>query len=231
MADNALLGILHEDGTVEAIYLHHGHEFHGVPYILSEEYLDLDKVRELINGGSLSILGPEIGHKVDFDSFTDSDRFGKQNLVYGRDRGDKRPNQFYQSSYDFFKELGNVNAVYLYEVETGWEGYKGSPNAPVTIMEDNKIIRRNLAVREPTRHLESVVSPRQDTAIGDMDVLRVEPAGIHPDQNIRLQKGQSPILDMDDYQESPGMRERFRRLKRYGSNGIVANGDVNIDFR
>lgn len=86
MATRSRIGKQLEDGTVKYIYCHYdGYpEYNG--RILKEHYITEAKIDALLELGDLSILGPEIGEKQDFDDQT------KQNqdwcLAYGRDRGE-----------------------------------------------------------------------------------------------------------------------------------------------
>ena len=82
-----MIGIKNEDGTVTGIYCH----WDGYPenngQILVEHYRNEKKVRELIDLGDLSILGPEIGIAHDFESRDPTHK--DMCTAYGRDRGEK----------------------------------------------------------------------------------------------------------------------------------------------
>lgn len=67
MSTRSRIGVLNEDGTIRSIYVH----WDGYPSnngkILAEHYRDIRKIQKLIELGDISILGPEIGEKHDFD--------------------------------------------------------------------------------------------------------------------------------------------------------------------
>ena len=74
------------DGTIKHIYCHwDGHPSHN-GQTLKEHYTDEAKVDALLELGDLSVLGPEIGEKQDFnDRSTHNENWC---LAYGRDRGE-----------------------------------------------------------------------------------------------------------------------------------------------
>ena len=86
MSTRSTIGIEHNDGTIESVYCH----WDGYPSnngkILLEHYQDRDKIHALIEEGSLSSLGFEIGEKHDFDARN------KENecTFYHRDRGEEK---------------------------------------------------------------------------------------------------------------------------------------------
>jgi len=86
MSTRSAIGIKDGDGNIKGIYCHWDGYLENNGKILLENYKDESKVEELIELGDLSILGEEIGTKVDFGSFSSSS--SKQCLAYGRDRGE-----------------------------------------------------------------------------------------------------------------------------------------------
>ena len=88
MATRSYIGVKNQyNGTVDYIYCH----FDGYPShngrILAEHYTSLDKVKELLALGDLSILGAEIGEQQDFNNRETHNK--NWCLAYGRDRGEK----------------------------------------------------------------------------------------------------------------------------------------------
>ena len=85
MSTRSHIGKQLEDGSIKYIYCH----FDGYPshngQILKEHYTDEAKVDALLELGSLSILGEEIGEQQDFDNR--NTHHEKWCLAYGRDRG------------------------------------------------------------------------------------------------------------------------------------------------
>jgi hypothetical protein len=120
MATRSYIGIRNSDDSVEYIYCH----FDGYPShngaILTQHYTSLDKVKELIALGDLSILGAEIGEKHDFNDKNTS-LFKNWCLAYGRDRGENN----ISARSDKFKQVvtdDNVDYVYVFDGDY-WECY------------------------------------------------------------------------------------------------------------
>ena len=85
MATRSYIGKQNTDGTVKYIYCHwDGYPSHNGE-ILKEHYKTEAKVNTLMDLGDLSILGPEIGEKQDFNNKQSNNMC----LAYGRDRGEK----------------------------------------------------------------------------------------------------------------------------------------------
>ena len=85
MSTNSNIAKVHENGTVTYIYCHWDGDLNHNGRILLNHYKDSQKIDQLIELGSLSCLGTEIGEKHDFDS-------NPQNMctAYGRDRGEMK---------------------------------------------------------------------------------------------------------------------------------------------
>jgi hypothetical protein len=124
MATRSTIGVLNSNGSVTAVYCHwDGYpEYNGK--ILNENYTTEEKVRELIELGTISSLGRQIGEKHPFSKFEDDK--GEHPLVgaakearialaeqegwttfYGRDRGetDSVANTF-NNVAEFVEEFG-----------------------------------------------------------------------------------------------------------------------------
>ena len=98
MATRSTIALEFADGTVGQVYCHwDGYiEHNGV--ILSESYTDPFKLRELIDCGDLSSLGPNLGEKHSFDTIAkygtpeyEAEMEAKRQVCtfYGRDRGEE----------------------------------------------------------------------------------------------------------------------------------------------
>jgi hypothetical protein len=86
MATRSHIGKQLEDGSIKYIYCHwNGYPDHN-GRILKEHYTDEAKIDALLELGSLSILGEEIGEQQDFDNRNTHN--SKWCLAYGRDRGE-----------------------------------------------------------------------------------------------------------------------------------------------
>jgi hypothetical protein len=117
MGTRSNIGIIHEDNTVTMIYCH----WDGYPSnngrILLDHYMDLEKIQQLMDLGSLSSLKEEIGEKHDFES-RDHENWC---MAYGRDRGETDVSAIEYSSKE--EALQNMEE-YLYL----WDKNKKSKN-------------------------------------------------------------------------------------------------------
>lgn len=108
MATRSNIGKRLPNGEIKAIYCHwDGYPEHNGK-ILVEHYTDEAKIDQLLALGALSILGPEIGRKQDFNKPVQG-----WCLAYYRDRGENRVSG---TIVDDVRELtGNVDYVYVWE--------------------------------------------------------------------------------------------------------------------
>lgn len=67
MSTRSFIGMLNDDGTVTGHYCHSDGYYSWNGRILNEHYRDAAKVKRLIDLGGMSVLGPDIGKKHDFD--------------------------------------------------------------------------------------------------------------------------------------------------------------------
>ena len=99
MATRSTIALEFADGSVGQVYCHWDGYLDYNGRILAEHYTDPFKLRELIDLGDLSSLGPDIGDKHDFDCPADikygtpeykawSEDKQKVCTFYGRDRGE-----------------------------------------------------------------------------------------------------------------------------------------------
>lgn len=121
MATRSYIGKRLPNGDIRASYCHwDGYPEHN-GRILVQHYRDDAKVDELIALGALSILGPEIGEKQDFNKPTEG-----WCLAYARDRGEKHQGP---GLFRNVRELtGDVDYVYIWD-GADWHCYN-----------DNKLI-------------------------------------------------------------------------------------------
>ena len=98
MSTRSAIGFVEYDGTIESIYCHWDGYPEGVGAILANHYTDIEKVGDLLDLGSLSILGTEIGTKHDFDKHRPEDGC----LAYGRDRGEENVQSIVTNSLEEF---------------------------------------------------------------------------------------------------------------------------------
>lgn len=119
MATRSYIGIRNSNDTVDYIYCHYdGYPSHN-GRILTEHYTTLDKVKELLALGDLSILGPEIGEQRDFNKRDSQNR--NWCLAYGRDRGERGTGAKLGDFKTTISEVG-VDYVYIFDGDY-WECY------------------------------------------------------------------------------------------------------------
>lgn len=120
MATRSYIGIRNLNDTVDYIYCHYdGYPSHNGK-ILAEHYTTLDKVKELLALGDLSILGAEIGEQHNFND-RDTSLFRNWCLAYGRDRGERGTGA---KLGDFKTVISGVGVDYVYIFDGDyWECY------------------------------------------------------------------------------------------------------------
>lgn len=118
MATRGAIGIRNEDGSVTGIYSHWDSYVIHNGRILLENY-DHTKTQQLLELGSVSVLGPEIGDKHDFDeSFKSDDPRYNWCKFYGRDRGEKDVgSKTFDSDQEFVSYFADCWSHYFYLLE------------------------------------------------------------------------------------------------------------------
>ena len=87
MATRSNIAYKTAEGKIRSIYCHYDGYPAGVGRTLQEHYQQARKIGMLIELGSLSVLGAELGEKQDFDDrSTQKDEW---TLAYNRDRGEE----------------------------------------------------------------------------------------------------------------------------------------------
>lgn len=125
MATRSYIGVKNQyNGTVDYIYCHYdGYPSHN-GRILAENYTTLEKVKELLALGDLSILGAEIGEQQDFNNRETQN--SNWCLAYGRDRGENRVGVKNDTFENVVKD-DNVDYVYIFDYfKYQWECYNTS---------------------------------------------------------------------------------------------------------
>lgn len=115
MSTNSAIGKMNEDGTVTSIYCHYDGYVRGVGKILKEHYHARSKIDQLLQLGSLSILGPEIGVKHNFNHPHD----GVMCRAYHRDRGEDLQKADKCELFQYNKYEYN----YVFTLEGQWKLY------------------------------------------------------------------------------------------------------------
>lgn len=123
-----------ESGKVYQIYCHwDGYPDHNGK-ILLEHYNSIDKIKDLIALGSLSILGESLGEKQDFNNHRDG-----MCLAYHRDRGeDISINEFINISDYALSKRAKEEFNYIY-TNGQWHMFTGNFNLKYLLKSlDNK---------------------------------------------------------------------------------------------
>jgi hypothetical protein len=119
MATRSRIAIKLED-KILSIYCHYDGYLEGVGNTLKNHYQDPAKIQSLMYLGDLSVLGPEIGDKQDFNDYNSQNK--EWCLAYGRDRGETG------IEADEFKDVDSLlnyvkdsDQEYLYLYDNGWK--------------------------------------------------------------------------------------------------------------
>ena len=119
MSTRSSIGIKLPDGNIKAIYCHFDGYPDGVGQTLIEHYTTEEKINALMELGGLSVLGPEIGEKQDFNDYVNHNR--DWCLAYGRDRGESGIEMNTVSKDEFFDNKDYIDYLYLYNNDFEWE--------------------------------------------------------------------------------------------------------------
>ena len=116
MATRSTIALEFADGTVQQVYCHWDGYIDHNGKILFENYSDPFKLRDLIDQGDISSLGPNIGSKHPFSPHGDGDKAAYDaaqeagyTTFYGRDRGEDGV------SAKKFKDFEDYKANHQYE--------------------------------------------------------------------------------------------------------------------
>lgn len=117
MSTHAEVGIMHGD-VCKSIYVHSDGYMEYVGKVLLEHY-DSTKANFLVAQGDCSMLGKEIGEKIDFSQRLqyDDDNVAEQCRFYKRDRGDEGCE--YKVTHSIGELLDRVDASYVYIMKDG----------------------------------------------------------------------------------------------------------------
>lgn len=124
MSTRSAIGVMHGD-KVKAIYCHSDGYLSYVGKVLLNHY-DSPKANHLVAMGDMSMLGKEIGEKIDFDADLeyDADHIAKQCRFYNRDRGESDVDfKVFHNDQELFY---GIDAEYFYVMRDGvWYVSKG----------------------------------------------------------------------------------------------------------
>lgn len=116
MSTRSAIGVMHGN-KIKAIYSHSDGYLEYVGVVL-QKYYDSSKANNLVAMGDMSMLGKEIGEKIDFNARMeyDTDGFAKQCRFYKRDRGEDTDFTVFFREYDLFS---GIDAEYFYVMKDG----------------------------------------------------------------------------------------------------------------
>lgn len=106
MATRSTIAIEFADGSVRQVYCHSDGYLSYNGKILMSHYADPSKVQQLIANGDVSVLGVDIGVKIDFNERAkyNDDNKAVQCRFYGRDRGEVGINAKYFNDFADYKQ-------------------------------------------------------------------------------------------------------------------------------
>jgi hypothetical protein len=114
MSTNATIAYYDEEtDSVKSQYLHWDGHDDSAGLTLYRFYKTLEKVKELVSLGNISILDENIGEKIDFND-RDLRRANKQCLFYARDRAESDQDFFEFSEYDDLLDNQGQEFNYLF---------------------------------------------------------------------------------------------------------------------
>lgn len=129
MATRSTIALEFADGTVQQIYCHWDGYLDNNGRILFEHYKDPFKVRELIDHGSVSSLGAEIGSGRPFDNphkygspeyQAFNAQYDNQCLFYARDRGEDLQVSRFKDYADYRKNAQFEEYNYILRRDGNW---------------------------------------------------------------------------------------------------------------
>jgi hypothetical protein len=118
MATRSTIALEFADGTVQQVYCHWDGYLDHNGKILQEHYSDPFKLRDLIDGGAISSLSPEIDAGNDNHSF-EQPKAGVT-VFYTRDRGEELRVYKFKDIEDYYANV--YGEEYDYILSMNWEG-------------------------------------------------------------------------------------------------------------
>ena len=130
MATRSTIALEFADGSVGQVYCHWDGYLDHNGKILQEYYTDPFKLRDLIDRGDLSSLGPDLGDKHDFDERTSDCTF------YGRDRGEEGCEaRRYKDFQEYTREAQFEEYNYILRTDGKWYVTEGENVDYITLDE------------------------------------------------------------------------------------------------
>jgi hypothetical protein len=141
MATRSTIALEFADGTVGQVYCHWDGYLSHNGKILLNHYMDPFKLRELIDLGSVSSLGADIGDKHPFDNphrfdtpeyLAYKEQYGDMCKFYGRDRGEDSTNAHYFKDFaDYVQNHQYEEYEYILRTDGVWYVDQGNGFEPL----------------------------------------------------------------------------------------------------
>ena len=158
MATRARIGIELTDGSVITSYHHWDGYPAGLGFNLISHWDNPTTLCEAINLGDASHWGKSIGEQIDFDCRDDN--YYKQNVYYGRDRGERNVGPKAYASYAVFEKsfLRNTPAgeefAYVLRQDGTWTQIDVYGEKVTHDAEDDIIISRADMIKYQRKHMK-----------------------------------------------------------------------------
>lgn len=129
MATRSTIALEFADGTVQQVYCHWDGYLDNNGVILQGHYTDPFKVRDLVDGGAISSLGPELGDKHSFDipfkygtPEYQAEAEARRNITtfYHRDRGEDLSISKFKDYADYRKRAQFEEYNYILRRDGNW---------------------------------------------------------------------------------------------------------------
>lgn len=119
MSTRSFIGIEYPDGKIKGVYCHFDGDIYHNGMILYDYYKNIDKITKLINLGSLSSLGVDIGIQVDFNNNNINNY--EQCIAYHRDRSEELCIETYENRAEIRSNDSDYEFIYLFsKTENKW---------------------------------------------------------------------------------------------------------------
>lgn len=143
MATRSTIALEFADGTVQQVYCHWDGYLEHNGKILFEHYSDPFKLRDLIDMGDISSLGPNIGSQHPFSPHESADAKAAYDAAmeagsttfYGRDRGETGCEARKFDNYDMYR-LSHQYEEFDYILRTDGKWYVSSYSRPYVPLAD-----------------------------------------------------------------------------------------------
>lgn len=152
MATRSTIALEFADGTVQQVYCHWDGYLEHNGQILFEHYSDPFKLRDLIDMGDVSSLGPNIGSQHPFSPHESADASAAYDAAmkagattfYGRDRGEDGVSARKFDNFEMYK-LSHQYEEFEYILRTDGKWYVSSYGRPYVLLSDVLVAEKEAA--------------------------------------------------------------------------------------